>query len=71
MSKKHSKEVNEYVRSLTDTELALGNSTILIAILNKIPLALKLTLLKDEVEVAEVSLEEMKRRLTKIKPKAD
>ena len=71
MSKKHSKEVNEYVRSLSDTELALGNSTILIAILNKIPLALKLTLLKDEVEVAEVSLEEMKRRLTKIKPKAD
>ena len=71
MSKKHSKEVNEYVRSLSDTELALGNSTILIAILNKIPLALKLTLLKDEVEVAEVSLEEMKRRLTKNKPKGN
>ncbi len=71
MGKKHSKEVNEYIKSLSDTELALGNSTLLIAILNKIPLALKLTLLKDEVEVAEVSLEEMKRRLTKIKPKAD
>jgi len=69
MSKKHSKEVNEYVRSLSDTELALGNSTLLIAILNKIPLALKLTLLKDEVKVAEVSLKEIKRRLTKNKPK--
>ena len=69
MSKKHSKEVNEYVRSLSDTELALGNSTLLIAILNKIPLALKLTLLKDEVKVEEVSLKEIKRRLTKNKPK--
>ena len=60
---KTDKDVNKYMRSLSDTDLGLGIATILTELLNKLPLGIKMSHLKDEVEVAEVSLRELQRRL--------
>lgn len=63
------KKIKKYMHDLSDTDLGLGISTLLTKILNKLPLQIKVTILKDEVEMAEISLEELHRRLKRGKRK--
>ena len=68
---KTNKDIKKLMTNLSDTDLGLGIATILTSILNKLPLEIKMSYLKDEIEVAEVSLKELQMRLDKIKNKKD
>lgn len=62
---KEKNRARKIIQKLSDTELFLAQTEVMVEIVNKIPLAIKMNMLGDEMVAVELLNEEIKKRLSK------